>query len=295
MGKQIFKFDEDSIGSDGEFFLTKSNRAGDGTLAVSSVGIIGGEKDDPIICDGGGYLEDCVAVEINPVPSTRSQGRTVFADNIIKCINAVKRKIEPLDLSIDIVPAKLFAEGQLTTRKSKESGCHPSDDAWEEFKPIEKIDLDSTRWRFASGDLHLGWSLPEKRVDVFYERMNAVRLLDIIMTCNEVLASPKNRRRLGYGKPGICRPTNYGIEYKSASNFWMRTREEMEWAYDVGMWVIGEMYRLRDFKGPFYETAPLYSEYKHSLTHIKDRWDREAATDYLSSIEVARCPSIQRG
>ena len=92
-----YSFKEEAIGMDGEFFLVDAD-----ANPVSSIGIIGGEKGYPEECEGGGYLEDCVAVEVNTVPVPRSEGPKKFADNILSCINAVERKIAPLNLSVSI-------------------------------------------------------------------------------------------------------------------------------------------------------------------------------------------------
>jgi len=280
MAKQVFQFNEPAVGTDGEFFLI-----GENGVPCSSIGIIGGEKGDPVLCEGGGYLEDCVAVEINPRPATFSEGKEVFANNIISCIEEVRAKIAPLNLKVDISPAQLFPKSQLSCRAANLSGCSPSYNAWTRER-ITPVDLAATQWRFASGDLHLSWNQLEDKMERREEKLLAVKIIDVAMVCAEVMLSEPNERRYGYGRPGICRPTPYGVEYKSASNFWMGSRELMEWAFLVGRWTINKVLYYRDER-----RTGVYDRYQRHVERIKDAWVKGDAGAYYSHIEAPTIPS----
>ena len=284
MAKQVYQFNEPAVGMDGEFFLLDSNTF----TPRSSIGIIGGEKGDPVLCNGGGYLEDCVAVEINPRPASKSEGKEVFADNILACINEVQAKVIPLNLMVDISPALLFPADQLLNRNAMVSGCSPSYNAWTREK-VRPVDLASTQWRYASGDIHLSWEQLEDKEDRREEKLLAVKMIDIAMTCAEVMCSEPNERRFGYGRPGICRPTPYGIEYKSASNFWMDNRAMMEWAWQVGMWTIDMILLARPRSRYDY-----WDKFQRHVERIKDTWNSDDASAYYRHIEAPLIPNFQK-
>ena len=271
MSKRIFRFDEPAIGTDGEFFLY--NREGE---YVSSVGKIGGRKEDPILCAGGGYLEDCVTVEINPDPVPESVGAKVFSNNIQSCIDSVNIHAGKLDLAIDIAPAALFSPEELYSKQASESGCSPSWNVWTN-RACEKVDLGVSNYRYASGDLHLSW--PEagiNRADMLLKKA-IVKYLDIIVGLNEVaFAQPNERARNGYGRLGNHRPTEYGVEYKSISNFWMGTSSGREWAYNLGISAIHKVHNDIDSINSF------TSRFIDIVYNVRMFWDANGAKEVLS-------------
>jgi len=281
MSKLVYSFTEPAVGTDAEFFLKNASDE-----PVSSVGIIGGEKDDPILCEGGGYLEDCVAVEINPVPATLSEGATVFADNIVKCMDAVEAIITPLDLSIDIAPARLFEADDLGSPQARESGCSKSYCAWRRVK-VPRIDITDTHHRFASGDLHLSWKQSKKRTERINERINVARYVDILMMCGQTIAEPEHTERDNYyGISGRHRPTPYGVEVKSPSNFWLRSREEMEWAFGVCSQALKAVTSHDQYK-----KDALFAEYEQTIQRIRENGDVGYAEELLSNFGCPAYPA----
>ena len=275
-----FKFNEPAIGMDGEFFLVDA-----GGHPISAVGLVGGEKGRPIPCDGGGYLEDCVAVEINPYPVPFSQGREIFADNIALCIEEVRSKIKKLNLDVCITPTMLFDKDSLASDQAMVSGCSPSFDAWS-VSPFVAPDLSKTFHRFASGDLHLSWDMPTTRRSKHIERINTIRLLDLVMSAAEVCNTHKSKRSQAYGQPGIHRTTPYGVEYKSVSNFWMEDRSKMMWAYDIGKWVIEYVTNHRSMRDDL--SLGMYNEHVHRMINT---WDKKRASVILENFDAPRFPA----
>jgi hypothetical protein len=279
MSKKKYLFKEDAVGMDGEFFLVDGSGQ-----PMSSVGLIGGSKDSPEECEGGAYLEDCVAVEINPIPATISEGSNVFSSNILKCMEVVEAKAKELSLSIDITPAKLFPVDQLRNDQASESGCSPSFTAWD-VGQAEKIDLEATCWRYASGDLHLSWELPVDRKEAFTEKLNMARYIDLVMGAWEILETDMTERANVYGKDGLHRPTSYGVEVKSPSNFWMRDRYTMEWAFDVCKAALDERTHSN------WKADLMYGNYSKHIQVARKNWDRSLASNLLGSfVDVGQFP-----
>lgn len=275
-----YSFTEVAVGSDAEgFFVNKEGRA------VPVVGLLGGTKGTPIECDGGGYLEDCVAWEINPEPVPLSEGADKFADNIIKCLDTVKSKALALDLSVDIKPAHLFKKVDLRSPQASVSGCSTSYCAWD-LKVHDPIDLGLTSYRFASGDLHVSWPDIDDDKDPFF-RINMVRMLDIFIGMSEIVNTEPTERSKFYGIPGVHRPTPYGVEYKTPSNFWLRDRDTMKWAYNT---VIDTYNLLKSKQYRDRHDKPMEDNWKDSIKTIRRDWNKANAQDYLYHFKVAKFP-----
>jgi len=264
--KRVFKFDEPAIGTDGEFFLMDA-----GGNAISSEGLIGGRKENPVLCDGGGYLEDCVTVEINPDPVPASVGAAQFSANIQKCIDEVTRKAASLELSIDITPVKLFHKEQLVSLQASESGCSPTFDIWSNSR-IRAIDISESNNRYAAGDIHLSWPLPEDRKQRVRQAKTIVKYMDVIVGMTEVARTAHNERvSAGFGNPGIHRLTAYGVEYKTPSNFWLLSDARRKWIFNTSIQIINEVVDNTDHYAKFLD------RYGTTVQRVRGKWrSREA-------------------
>jgi hypothetical protein len=275
-----YLFDEVSVGMDGEGFLV--NPRGGGVVPV--VGLLGGVKGSPTPCDGGGFLEDCVAWEINPTPVTITQGKAAFVSNVVKCLDAVKRRAAELDLEIDISTSKLFKKKDLSSEQALISGCSDSFDCWN-LRKMEKVDLSLTNHRFASGDIHVGFPWAQDKDDV-YARVNVARMLDIYFGLTEITISNKSKRNEFYGKAGIHRPTAYGVEYKTCGNFWMGSKERIGWAFDTAVAAVTYVGDVREKNRP----GVLFQDMKEMVVGTREQWSKSSARELLSAYHVPKFP-----
>ena len=275
-GKISKTFDEISVGMDGEGFLVNSSG-----IAVSSEGLLGGVKGGPILCKGGGYLEDCVAWEINTEPVPLSKGRELFIQNVQSCLDSVRRKATTLDLEIDISPVKLFKKKDLVSDQASLSGCMESFDCWEMVE-IDPVDLSVTNNRFASGDIHVGFPWADTEEGGIYSRISMARMLDISFGLTEVASFPKNKRIDFYGKAGIHRPTFYGVEYKTGGNFWMGNRERIGWAFDTAVW--SSKY-IECRLGETHNDKPMFGDFKQHVVRCRNSWNRREASSLLRNFD----------
>jgi hypothetical protein len=211
-----------TIGTDPEFFMIEK---GSGKFK-SSIPFIKGTKESPEIMEcGAGLHRDNVALEIASVPAADELGfvsgiRTAFA-------NMMKRLPKGHDVTTD--PSASFDKDQLNHPEALEFGCDEDYDAWSVAVNQKQSCSDET-FRSCGGHVHLGYvkgSGNDFLLDP-YGKIDVVRTMDAILgTVSVILDNSEGaikRRRL-YGKAGCQRPTEYGVEYRVLSNFWLKSPE----------------------------------------------------------------------
>lgn len=175
--------------------------------------------------DDGGYCGtmffDGAQAELNPDSNTC---REIFAANLYDCLYALKRSIgKEYELWISAserVDRKLLKEADLECRRF---GCDPDINAY--TGTTNKIRLDGNKHliRYAGGHIHLGFTR-SKFSDS--ELRDLIKTIDVITGIPATLLDidPKSRRRrLYYGHAGDFRHQEHGIEYRTLSNFWLRS------------------------------------------------------------------------
>jgi hypothetical protein len=199
-------------GADPELFLQTQKDA----QPVVSIGLIGGTKQSPRQL-GHGYAlqEDNVAVEFNvPIAKTADE----FAASIQYVLGYLRQELEPKGLELVITPTMEFTKDQLDHPQAQELGCEPDYNAWtlaENPRPKAPETL-----RSAGGHLHLSWDNPTK-----VECVRVVKVHDLFCGTAALLHDADNKRREIYGKAGACRFKEYGVEYRTLSNFWIKDEE----------------------------------------------------------------------
>ena len=207
------------VGSDPEVFLidTKSKEL------VSSIGIVGGTKDTPLPMDRFGFFcqEDNVLAEFNIPPS---KNRKEFVYNITKGLGLLGDRL-PTGVEIDISPYGFFKPKQLRSKAAKEFGCDPDFNCWtneENKKPTATNKL----LRTAGGHISIGYDKPDYRTSI-----ELVKWMDTLIGVPSTLMSDEAPRRELYGQMGAFRAKDFGVEYRTVSNFWLKSVEKINWAY----------------------------------------------------------------
>lgn len=200
------------LGSDPELFFVKDKRF------VSAVGKCKGTKMEPFEFDKGFKVHnDNVAVEFN-VPPCKDVDEWVA--NHHKALKFVRDLAKEHGCSLKIVSDAEFPEEELQTDDAKEFGCNPDFNAWL-LEDNRSPDAKDTRLRTAGGHVHIGAEL------TFREKIQVVRLLDIFLGIPLAMKEPKSRRNELYGAPGAMRDKEYGVEYRTLSNYWLRSTSIM--------------------------------------------------------------------
>lgn len=209
-----------TIGSDPEFFLRRGN------TYASAIGKIGGSKHDPAPLDKPGFFiqEDNVAVEFNVPPASECRE---FVDSIEWAISHIGQKLSSHGYNIAWEASAFFPESELENPAAKVFGCEPDFNAWKDGAVNPRPTSAHAALRTCGGHLHIGY--PENADRVFRHRL--IQSADLHLGVPSCLVDTDVHRNQLYGKAGAFRPTPYGAEYRVLSNFWLRRRQWVEWAY----------------------------------------------------------------
>lgn len=237
---QPIKFSQNiSLGCDPEFFF--ADRRGD---------VIGSEK----ILEGhtraSGIIIDGVQAEMNPGASSC---RETLAGNISACFGRIhqilKSRGDNVTLKMDTLVDISERELNSLSDASRRFGCAPSTNIYSqgENKTSEiKANPATYLKRSAGGHIHLGNYLSgyldektyggnseyarqhdqAKRLEKAMKQMPEIMvpILDIVVANTCVLLDRQagnKERRENYGRVGEFRIKDYGIEYRTLSNFWL--------------------------------------------------------------------------
>ena len=220
------KYENVQLGADPELFLVTA----EGQELRSAIGRIGGNKWNPRPIDdkGSAVQEDNVAVEFNIPPA---KTKKEFVHNIGTMLLYLSNYVKEQGLILNIVPAAYFPDKELAHPAALEFGCDPDFDVWSK-RENEKPDLpeEYRNLRSCGGHIHVSWDKPERDTQ---ETM--IRMMDIFVGCPSIQYDGDLLRRKLYGKAGAFRFKDYGVEYRTPSNFWLREPSLVEWVYDRTM------------------------------------------------------------
>lgn len=205
-----------TLGCDPEIMLVNSR----GELK-SAIGVIDGSKDEPLKVNRGMILHDNVNAEFGTDASDTPAG---LVDNIEVVLGELNKAIASHGLLMSTRCAADWPAAELDNDDARRFGCDPDFNGW--TVQINEIASDAADkpFRTAGGHIHIG---NEVIAENFTAKLNAVRMLDATLGTLSILidntAEAASRRKL-YGKAGCHRPKDYGVEYRTLSNFWIYDR-----------------------------------------------------------------------
>lgn len=231
------------LGCDPEFFF--SPKDGDG--------IIGSEKILPqggLYTSGGKVVVDGVQAELNPAAT---YCRQILKNNIAYCFQslATQASSNKAKLNFSTTVKMKKEELDVLSDSSKVFGCAPS----KNIKGDSKIEVNPSTYlyRSAGGHIHLGDiryyaegnSLSKPAFPKIHTALNSpellVPVLDRILgnTCVLIDRDPGNKeRRKVYGKAGEFRTPKHGLEYRTLSNFWLRSYPVMSLVFSLARYSV---------------------------------------------------------
>jgi hypothetical protein len=93
--------------------------------------------------------------------------------------------------------------------------------------------------RAAGGHLHIGFNQADDELRGNEVRSSFIKGCDMILGVPSILIDTDKRRRTLYGKAGSARfkylgrfDEYNGVEYRTLSNFWLKSEELMGWVFD---------------------------------------------------------------
>jgi len=273
-----------SIGTDPEFFL----RDKESGRLVSAIPYVKGTKNAPVSLPSGAQVQhDNVALEFATLPAKDGED---FVQKIRRAFMDIA-KILPEHLELDVNPAATFEKDQLDHPEAKAFGCSPDYDAWE-LQVNEPPEADETDgFRSCGGHIHVGFVEGDGNdfLDDLVGKVQTVRMMDmfhgIVSTILDNSEEAVARRRL-YGKAGCHRPTEYGVEYRTLSNFWLKSPTLVMLMDSLTSDVLRIMRglseeQLKDLDSPL----PIFEEVGENIPEIINTGNSNRATSVLEKIK----------
>lgn len=195
---------------------------------VAAAGIIPGTKALPFKVEKGAVQVDGLAAEFNIDPVDNADD---FNKNIQIVINQLIEMIHEVDkdLELTFVPTAHFDTDYFVNLNPeiKILGCDPDFNIRGEVNEIAG-DLSETPIRTAAGHLHIGWrkeGIVEDPTHFEDCRMVAESFHKKGLKFFKPETPAEKVRLHYYGHSGAFRPKTYGVELRSPSNLWVKTKE----------------------------------------------------------------------
>lgn len=187
-----------------------------------------------------GIVLDGVQIELNPKPC---HCRALLGNEISAAFKTLKEHLSKTGFQASFAQCVEVSQTELDglSEKSKLLGCAPSNNLYD-LKATIGVNPATYRTRSAGGHLHYGLN---GYPGVMAERERAIPLLDILVGNTAVLMDrdPGNAtRRKVYGRAGEYRLPKHGLEYRTLSNFWLRSYPLMSAMLAQSRLALGALY-----------------------------------------------------
>ena len=213
-----------TIGTDPEFMLRK-----DGEYA-SSIGLLRYTKRVPKrFPDGTTLQKDNVAIEF---ASSVADSEETFVKAVRTAFFHTLSEI-PSEYGLVATPSAHFKVELLESKEAQEIGCEPDFNAWTSQKNVAPVEeFRAGTLRSCGAHIHVGHPSLRK----IFDKEDMIKVMDYVVGNTTVpldCDAPALERRKLYGKAGCFRPTNYGVEYRTLSNFWLKTPNLVRLIYNL--------------------------------------------------------------
>lgn len=256
-----------TLGSDPELFIfsAKENRI------VISCDLLGGSKAFPRPAGKDGFFvqEDNALAEFN-IPPAKTKDE--FITNINTGIELFKQFLPESEYRMVIQPSHKFMPEQLLHYAVQEFGCSPDFNAWLDKKnPSPEPPTDGLR--SAGGHITIGYNLNPGASEMGIGEKDRpsinrhiIKFQDLFLAVPAMkMDSDRDRRRL-YGKAGAFRHTHFGVEYRTLSSFWLKSKELIGWAWDQTLRAVDKVNNAETLPDGLYDRIRLAVDADHKPT-----------------------------
>lgn len=258
------------VGADPELFLATQK----GKM-IPAIGLIGGTKDEPLPISelGPGHCkqEDNVMVEFNIPPAATKEA---FVSSLTNVLAHLEQQVKQKDLKLVISSSHVFDKVQLSHPQAMTMGCDPDFCVWTRSINETVSAAQAGRLRTAGGHIHLGFTVDGEPPEVVSSEP-IVKMCDLVFGLPSLFVDSDNRRRSLYGRAGAFRLKNYGIEYRTLSNWWIRSPEYQGWVFDQAH----NLFSL--FNGNPKHWSGVFVKHSKSISETINRADSSAALQLL--------------
>lgn len=207
------------LGTDPEVFVAVNGNI------IPCVGKVPGTKVEPFTIQGHRHglaiQEDGVTLEFN---IQAVEDSVQFASAIRNCIVDLQATVLPnylQDASIVIEPVHKFSPEDLNSEQAMTFGCDPDLQAWNNgaFRrppSVKEVGLN----RFAGGHIHFGYDKENTEIPG-WALIQFIEVMWYLPSCIRNGYDKQRERRGFYGLAGLYREKDYGVEYRTPSNFWI--------------------------------------------------------------------------
>ncbi len=238
-----------TVGCDPEVFVTREGS----TEFVSAHGLIPGNKQTPFPVPKGAVQVDGMALEFNIDPA-ETVGE--FITNVRSVYEELKNMVPGYNLVVE--PTAVFPKAHFDQQpdEAKALGCDPDFSGW--TTRINPRPNNRTTTRTGAGHIHIGWGTFDQWSTEHHLLCSRIaRQCDYFLGIQSLKWDPDNKRRAMYGGPGAFRPKDYGIEYRTLSNAWLRDPRLIGWVFQAAKAAVVEYFNGNVLEKEFGDTARL--------------------------------------
>lgn len=275
-----------ALGGDPEFFFQRGGQVigSERVLKEGGKEVVsqrhGGIGLDPTPKEFNAFVLDGVQVELNPRPH---YCRTNLGKEISLAFRALKAHMDLVDPTVtpSFAASITLSKEELDSlsEQSKVAGCKPSFNLYDGDAASIKVDYATELNRSAGGHIHLGF--PHYK-NLMENRLKLIPVLDALLALPSVLIDrdPGNAiRRLHYGRASEHRLPDYGLEYRTLSNFWLH-------AFPLTSFVMGQARLCVQVLGNAYHGSPSWDAPTSLLSSVDMMEVKEAIN--LNDLDLAR-------
>ena len=218
-----------TIGCDPEVFLTR------GEEFISAIPYINGTKYEPDILPHGGMLQwDNVCMEFGTKPAYTIDE---WLSSLEETVRDIRKRISPT-FTPRVIASANFPIKEVSSPEAKEFGCSPDLNAYSGMKNEPPSPNAFPTFRSCGGHIHIGYvdGAPYIFLKDHYDTMQYVKVLDMYLgVISSIIDNRPDavKRRELYGKAGCYRKTDYGVEYRTLSNYWLKSKTYSSLIYSL--------------------------------------------------------------